>query len=133
LKKAPPERIKELLGIMNWLAAPFGTQEDRLIYSGFPTSTTRSTTGANPKPTDKGHQGATTCHGAISPASVGLVRRGILISQSLQATSSRYAAGGIEDRQWVLTRPTNSSRGLAVDATIHDGLSEIIRVLAANA
>jgi putative aldouronate transport system substrate-binding protein len=34
LKKASPERIKELLRIMNFLAAPFGTQEDVLLTYG---------------------------------------------------------------------------------------------------
>jgi putative aldouronate transport system substrate-binding protein len=34
LKKAPPERIKELLRIMNWLAAPFGSAEDLLLTTG---------------------------------------------------------------------------------------------------
>jgi putative aldouronate transport system substrate-binding protein len=34
LKKATPERIKELLGVMNWLAAPFGTTEYVLRHWG---------------------------------------------------------------------------------------------------
>jgi putative aldouronate transport system substrate-binding protein len=34
LKKAAPERIKELLRIMNFLAAPFGSQEDLLLSYG---------------------------------------------------------------------------------------------------
>src|SRR5712691_4208221 len=34
LKKASPDRLKELLRIMNFLAAPFGTQEDLLLQYG---------------------------------------------------------------------------------------------------
>jgi putative aldouronate transport system substrate-binding protein len=34
LKKASPDRIKELLRIMNFLAAPFGSQEDLLLSYG---------------------------------------------------------------------------------------------------
>jgi putative aldouronate transport system substrate-binding protein len=34
LKKASPERIKELLRIFNWLAAPFGSAEDLLLTAG---------------------------------------------------------------------------------------------------
>jgi putative aldouronate transport system substrate-binding protein len=34
LKKATPERIKELLRIMNWLSAPFGSAEDQLLTFG---------------------------------------------------------------------------------------------------
>ena len=33
-KKAPPERLKELLRIANWLAAPFGSAEDLLLTAG---------------------------------------------------------------------------------------------------
>jgi putative aldouronate transport system substrate-binding protein len=34
LKKASPDRLKELLRIFNWLAAPFGSAEDLLLTSG---------------------------------------------------------------------------------------------------
>ena len=34
LKAAPPERIKELLRIIDWLASPFGSQEDMLLSYG---------------------------------------------------------------------------------------------------
>jgi len=34
LKKATPERIRELLSILNWTAAPFGSQEDLLLTYG---------------------------------------------------------------------------------------------------
>jgi putative aldouronate transport system substrate-binding protein len=34
LKKAQPERIKELLGIADWLTAPFGSAEDFLLTYG---------------------------------------------------------------------------------------------------
>jgi putative aldouronate transport system substrate-binding protein len=36
MKKASPERIKELLRVMDFLAAPFGTQEDLLLQYGLP-------------------------------------------------------------------------------------------------
>jgi putative aldouronate transport system substrate-binding protein len=36
LKKAPPERLKELLGIVDWLTAPFGSAEDLLLTYGIP-------------------------------------------------------------------------------------------------
>lgn len=34
LKKAPPDRIKELLRIVDWLASPFGSEEDLLLSYG---------------------------------------------------------------------------------------------------
>jgi putative aldouronate transport system substrate-binding protein len=49
MKKASPERIKELLRIADWLAAPFGSQEDVLLSWGLPT--TDYTLDANGDPT----------------------------------------------------------------------------------
>src|SRR5579859_7776719 len=34
LKKAAPDRVKEMLRILNWLAAPFGSAEDQLLTFG---------------------------------------------------------------------------------------------------
>jgi putative aldouronate transport system substrate-binding protein len=34
VKKAAPERVKEMLRILNWLAAPFGSAEDQLLTFG---------------------------------------------------------------------------------------------------
>ena len=31
LRKAPPEHMKEILRVLNWLASPFGSQEDLLL------------------------------------------------------------------------------------------------------
>jgi putative aldouronate transport system substrate-binding protein len=62
LKQAPPERIKEVLRIINWLAAPFGSAEDLLLTVGVPevdytvdadgniTPTAKSNTDANSVP-----------------------------------------------------------------------------------
>ncbi|MGH2469998.1 MAG: hypothetical protein ACRDGF_07980, partial [Chloroflexota bacterium] len=34
MKKASPDRVKMILGVMDWLAAPFGTQEQELLFYG---------------------------------------------------------------------------------------------------
>jgi putative aldouronate transport system substrate-binding protein len=36
MKQASPDRIRELLRILDWLAAPFGSQEDMLLSYGLP-------------------------------------------------------------------------------------------------
>jgi putative aldouronate transport system substrate-binding protein len=36
MKKAPPDRLKELLSIVDWLTAPFGSAEDLLLTYGMP-------------------------------------------------------------------------------------------------
>jgi putative aldouronate transport system substrate-binding protein len=129
LKKASPERIKELLGIMNWLAAPFGTQEDRLIYYGVPDVDYTLDDKGNPKPTDKGTKDANYVpwrYFAQRPwvwYDAGLPD----FARVLQGDEQRYAAGGIEDPTVGLYSATNSSRGVQLTQTFTDGLTEIIR------
>src|SRR6185312_15284402 len=54
LKKAPAERIRELLGILDWLAAPFGSQEALLIDYGVETADYTWDDKGNPVPTKDG-------------------------------------------------------------------------------
>ncbi len=53
LKKAAPERIKEILRVMDFLAAPFGTQEDLLLQYGLPGTDYNLDDKGTPKLTDK--------------------------------------------------------------------------------
>ncbi|HEX8968550.1 MAG TPA: extracellular solute-binding protein, partial [Chloroflexota bacterium] len=54
LKKNSPERIKEILRIMNWLASPFGSQEDLLLTYGLKDQDYSLDDKGNPKPTPDG-------------------------------------------------------------------------------
>jgi putative aldouronate transport system substrate-binding protein len=54
LKKASPDRIKELLRIMNFLAAPFGSQEDLLLSYGLKDQDYTLDAKGNPVPTPEG-------------------------------------------------------------------------------
>jgi putative aldouronate transport system substrate-binding protein len=54
LKKASPDRIKELLRVMNFLAAPFGSQEDLLLSYGLQAQDYALDPKGNPVPTSEG-------------------------------------------------------------------------------
>jgi putative aldouronate transport system substrate-binding protein len=54
LKKASPDRIKELLRVMNFLAAPFGSQEDLLLSYGLQGQDYALDPKGNPVPTSEG-------------------------------------------------------------------------------
>jgi putative aldouronate transport system substrate-binding protein len=54
LKKASPDRIKELLRILNYLASPFGSQEDLLLSYGLKDQDYTSDAKGNPFPTADG-------------------------------------------------------------------------------
>jgi putative aldouronate transport system substrate-binding protein len=59
LKKASPDRIKELLRIFNWLAAPFGSAEDLLLTSGLEGTDYSMDAQGNPVLTDRAAQDST--------------------------------------------------------------------------
>jgi putative aldouronate transport system substrate-binding protein len=54
MKKASPDRIQELLRILDWLAAPFGTQEDLLLSYGLVGSDYTLDANNQPQPTPSG-------------------------------------------------------------------------------
>jgi putative aldouronate transport system substrate-binding protein len=54
MKKASPDRIKELLRILDFLAAPFGTQEDLLLSYGLAGTDYSLDANNQPQPTQAG-------------------------------------------------------------------------------
>jgi putative aldouronate transport system substrate-binding protein len=54
IKKNPPERVKEILRILNYFAAPFGSQESRLLEYGLEGVHFQYDAQGNPIKTDKG-------------------------------------------------------------------------------
>jgi putative aldouronate transport system substrate-binding protein len=59
IKQAPPERIKEILRVLNWLAAPLGTQEYLLKTYGLKGTHWTPDDSGNPILTDRGKVDAT--------------------------------------------------------------------------
>jgi putative aldouronate transport system substrate-binding protein len=58
LKKGSPDRIKEMLRILNWIAAPFGTQEHQLMTFGVPGVDYNLDDAGNPVVTPQGNADA---------------------------------------------------------------------------
>ncbi|HEY1296686.1 MAG TPA: hypothetical protein VGJ60_26715 [Chloroflexota bacterium] len=58
LKKAADDRIKELLRILNWIAAPFGSQEHQLMTFGVPGVDYNLDSAGNPVVTPQGNADA---------------------------------------------------------------------------
>jgi putative aldouronate transport system substrate-binding protein len=54
LRKAPPDRIKEILRVLNWLASPFGSQEDLLLTYGLEGQDYNKDDKGNPVPSGDG-------------------------------------------------------------------------------
>ncbi|MBV9132288.1 MAG: hypothetical protein JO318_06300 [Chloroflexi bacterium] len=58
LRQGPPDRIKEMLRILNWIAAPFGSQEHQLMTFGVPGVDYNVDSAGNPIVTPQGNADA---------------------------------------------------------------------------
>jgi putative aldouronate transport system substrate-binding protein len=128
LKKASPERIKELLRIMNFLAAPFGSQEDLLLSYGL-----------------KDQDYAVDARGNPVPNTEGVNRAGYVpwryIAQhpylNYQADLPGFAKASWDALQFLIPlsvndptqgyySPTNFGKGASANVTWSDGVRDII-------
>ena len=128
LKQAPADRIKELLRIMDWLAAPFGSQEDLLLSYGLPGQDFTPDANGNPIPTQNGRMNA-----SYVPWQYISVHPYV----SYQADLPGYARTqwdmehqiipvGIKDPTLGYYSATKYSKGVAADQAFSDGVNGII-------
>jgi putative aldouronate transport system substrate-binding protein len=131
VKKGAPERVQEMLGVLNWLAAPFGSQEDRLLQYGVEGADYKLDDKANPVPTDRGLPDA-----AYVPWRYLGSRPYVLYdptvpnyAQTAQADEKDAAPYGIPNATNGLYSPTATSSGVTLGQRVDDGVSEIIKGL----
>jgi putative aldouronate transport system substrate-binding protein len=128
IKKGSPERVKEVLRIMNYLAAPFGTQEDLLLSYGLRDQDYTLDADGNPAPTPAG-----IANSSYVPWQYLSHRPYVWY----QADLPGYAGASFEVEQTLVgvgvtdpTRgyhsPTQSRKGVAADQAFHDGIADIL-------
>jgi putative aldouronate transport system substrate-binding protein len=129
VKKGSPERVQELLNVLNWLAAPFGSQEDRLLQYGVAGTDYKLDEKGNPVATDRGLPDA----GYVPWRYLGS-RPYVLYdptvpnyAQSAQADEKDVAPYGIPNATNGLYSPTATSTGVTLAQKVDDGVSEIIK------
>jgi putative aldouronate transport system substrate-binding protein len=128
LKKASPERIKELLRIMDFLAAPFGSQEDLLLQYGLPgvhyaldqngklTLTERSNVDAN----------------YVNWKYIMQHPQVMYVPDIPGYAKAEYDAehflipAGVPDPTWGLYSPTLGRQGVTLNRTMIDGITDIV-------
>jgi putative aldouronate transport system substrate-binding protein len=133
MKKAGPDRVQEMLNIWNWVAAPFGSQEDRLLQYGVEGVDFTVDDKGNPVPTDRGQADsayvpwrflASRPYALYDPT----VPNYTLTSQLDEKDVAPY---GIPNATDGLYSPTAASAGVTLAQKVDDGVSEIIRGLRA--
>jgi putative aldouronate transport system substrate-binding protein len=127
-RKASPERIDELLRICNWLAAPFGTQEDLLVQYGVQGTDYTFDSGGNPVPTSVGPADSLYVGWQFMSRHPwvlyypGLQDFGKVNQQAQQA----LLAVGVEDPTWGAFSQTYLSKGRSLETTFGDGVNDVI-------
>jgi putative aldouronate transport system substrate-binding protein len=128
MKKAPPERIKEMLRIIDWLAAPFGSQEDLLLTFGIEGTDYNVDARGLPVQTERG------------PADSQSVPWQYIVQHNQVMFFPGYAdyaklayeaehvliPAGIDDPTWGLDSPTYGSLGAPITQTVNDTLTDIV-------
>jgi putative aldouronate transport system substrate-binding protein len=127
LKKASPERIKELLGVLNYLAAPMGSTEQLLLQYGVEGAEFKRDADGNPVPTPQAAQDMLIPWKYVSapPDFLYSPTSGDYVSVAHQAQIDHFAVS-LADASVGLYSPTDGSKGANLKLTMNDALNEIV-------
>jgi len=128
VKKAPEARIREMLRILDWLAAPFGSQEDLLLTFGAADVDWKPDANGHPTPTDKSNADAAAVNwkNIVSHPSVAYA---VGLPEFAKATADvehSLLPHAVSDPTLGLVSPTDNSRGFGLTQTVNDGITDII-------
>jgi putative aldouronate transport system substrate-binding protein len=128
LKKASQERIQELLTILNWLASPFGSQEDEVLSFGLKDTDYTLDDKGNPVVNDRG------VNDAVDIPWRYLSQRPFVIYQPdlpnytnvVSQDEASLDPFGIEDPTLGLYSPTKAVKGAQLTLAMGDVLNDIV-------
>jgi putative aldouronate transport system substrate-binding protein len=128
LKKASPERIQELLRILDWLAAPFGSQEDLLLTFGTSDADWKPDAAGHPIPTERSNADAAGVNWkniVVHPAVAYAVGLPDFASATVDAEHALFPLA-IEDPTLGLVSTTDSAKGVQLTQSFYDGITDIM-------
>jgi len=128
LKKNSPERIKEILRIMNWLASPFGSQEDLLLSYGIENQDFNFDDQGNPKPTPDGTSRAGYVPWRYIAQHPWVYYQADLPGFAKASYDAEHASipFGIDDPTNGYYSPLAYGKGVQADNTFFDGVRDVI-------
>jgi putative aldouronate transport system substrate-binding protein len=127
LKKAAPDRVKEMLRILNWMAAPFGSVEDQLLTFGVngtdytvdskgnPTLTPQGNTDANYVPWKYVVQHPFVFYTPDLPT----------YAQTMAEAEKQLIPVAVSNPTFGQVSATNFSKGFSLTQTMTDGITDI--------
>jgi len=129
LKQASPDRIKELLAILNWTAAPFGSREDLLLSYGIENVDYTRDSNANPVTTEHWAGDAYNMpwrYMAQHPQVIYNANYPDFTKVQADAESALIPLG-VTDASLGYYSPSNNSKGIQLKLKFNDGLREILQ------
>lgn len=128
IKKASQERVQELLAILNWLASPFGSQEDELLSFGLKDTDYSLDDKGNPVVNDRG------VNEAVDIPWRYLSQRPFVIYQPdlpnytnvFSQDEASLDPYGIEDPTLGLYSPTKAVKGAQLSMAMGDVLNDVV-------
>jgi putative aldouronate transport system substrate-binding protein len=121
------DRIKMLLRVLNYIAAPFGTEEDLLLRFGVKDVEWTADANGSPQFTDKGMADFMPWRNITAPAPPGyLPVSAPEFPQLLQDWEKQLAAVGVEDASVGLVSRTYAQKGATANRTLGDGIDDVI-------
>ncbi len=128
LKKASPDRVKELLGILNYLAAPFGSQEDLLLTSGVKDIDYTLDAKGNPILTKQGNPDAN-----YVPWKYVVQHPAVIYVPDIPGFAKAHSDAekalipiGVADPTYGLVSNTQLTKGIVLDKGVRDGVTDIV-------
>ncbi len=126
-KTLSQERTKMLLRVLNFLAAPFGTEEDLLLRFGVKDAEWVLGPGGNPQFTDKGQADFMPWRNIVAPAPVAFLPvQAPEFPTLLQDWEKQLLAVGVEDASVGLVSRTYAQKGATANRTLGDGFNDIV-------
>jgi putative aldouronate transport system substrate-binding protein len=126
LKKTSADRVKELLGVLNFLAAPIGSEEHLLKNYGIVGADYNLDDRGNPIPTAAGVANLIPWGSAINSAPVLYSARRPDYAAHLQDVEKQLASVGKYDASVGLYSATNQRQGVQVQFRFADGMIDIV-------
>jgi putative aldouronate transport system substrate-binding protein len=128
LKKSTPERTKEHLRILNWLAAPFGSAEDKLLTFGLQNVDYTTDDNGNPTLTQQGNIDAN-----YVPWKYTAQHPFVFFSPDLPDyakvmydTEHLMMPSAVSDPTFGQVSATNFSRGFTLTQALNDGITDMV-------
>jgi putative aldouronate transport system substrate-binding protein len=127
LKKASPERIKYLLNIINYIVAPFGSQEYLIVTYGVKDQDYKIDDNGNPLRTTQGLANMIPWLGVMGvPAPVLFDPQNKEFAPTMNKALQALSPGAVQDPTVGLYSAMNQKLGFSIQTRLADGLIDII-------